>query len=246
MAVSDSIERVEEIIFSLGLTPSDDSIKAARLSIRAALQEFAGLEINEDLTLGETFEEINKKCRPDAIGPIAIVLLRLLATPNVLPENTQKNQIHRRIVSLVEHANPHFLNRFKLQKDQQTYEKIDSLSGIFPFVRNALDGIRSFSTDINAIRADRQSLLKEIGDSSVNEFLQPYDFRRIRKSVESILSRIVELEEGEDTLFPGRVRALSEFLEEEATYSKEFNSFLYRDIYQSFLQKRQKGSAQRR
>ena len=226
------IEREVAIFVS---TPLSEIQKKCRKKVRSYLLKFACLEDDASLTLADTIEVIassgSKKSRRD----IAILAVRLHNVEGFFPSQTSGNNIDAKLVHLVEPEFANFYRRFEISESDQTFEKVKKLNILHDYCIEKLQFLLLPSPKIETITAERQSILKAIGDDTVKSYLALFDFQKIRGSIESVLTQVVELSRASDHLFTNKLKDLSDILLEEKEYCKHSPTFVTQYYYEIFL-----------
>ena len=124
---------VEAIIMEIDSDTPEETLKQARLSIRAILQEHSGVELDKSLTLAETIQEIANNGMNQSLRHISILVLRLTAVPNFFPKQVKGGNADAKIISLIEPKLVDFYKRFDINRQHQTYENLDKIYEIHSF-----------------------------------------------------------------------------------------------------------------
>ncbi|MEZ9569084.1 hypothetical protein AB4242_09380 [Vibrio splendidus] len=228
---------IEKAICSLSFDTTDDTLKVARLEVRGLLQKYADIEEDKSLTLIESIKAISDFGTKKKLRNISLLVLRLSAIPNFFPKQTSGSGVDAKIIALLEPKLPDFYKRFDIDVKSQTYEKLDKLYEVHDFCLSKLNCLTEVPAKIESITAEKQMILKSVGDKILNAYLSPYEFHKIRSSIEVIITQVVDLSKSIDSTFTRRVKELSDLLDDELRFCKEKISFITSDFYRPFLEK---------
>ncbi|RLA40923.1 MAG: hypothetical protein DRR42_25240, partial [Gammaproteobacteria bacterium] len=218
------------------LTSSSPEIqKTKRKKVRSILQSFAGLQLDAGLTLAETLDAIADVGKNENRRDVAILAVRLLNIEGFFPSQTGGNNIDAKLVHLVEPVFGNFYKRFDISTKEQTFEKVEKLRGLYRYCIEKLNCLVNLSARIETISAEKQSILRSVGDDTVKSYLSPFDFQKIRGSIESVLTQVIELSKATEHSFINRLKDLSDILVEEREYCKHSPTFITREYYEPFL-----------
>lgn len=126
--------------------------------------------------------------------------------------------------------------RFGIDVKEQTYEKFEKLYGIHLYCCEKLTCLNQCPPKIETISAEKQIILRAVGDATVKSYLQAYEFTRIRASIEAILTQLVNFSESADALFVRRLKDLSDLLSDELSYCEQYTTFVTNNYYRPFLE----------
>ncbi|HIF9167610.1 TPA: phosphoribosyltransferase-like protein, partial [Photobacterium damselae] len=228
---------IELAISTLNEASSAEELKTARLTVRGILLSYAGLEVDKSLTLIDSIESISNHGTKKNLRNISIFILRLSAIPNFFPKQGNGSNADAKIIKLIEPKLSDFYVRFNIDKKSQTYEKLDTLYEVHSFCTQKLKCLTVVPSKVESIAAERQIILKSVSDKTLNSYLSPYEFQNIRRSIETILTQIVELSRSIDSTFTRRIKDLADLLEDESNYCKNNPSFITSIYYSEFLKK---------
>tara|TARA_R110001583_G_scaffold174078_1_gene328384 strand:+ start:935 stop:4006 length:3072 start_codon:yes stop_codon:yes gene_type:complete len=226
---------IEKAVLDISPMSSDEEFKSARLIVRSVFQEFSEIGSDNRLTLAETFEKISEKGSKSSLRSISIFILRLSSVPGFFPKQVVGSSADAKILSLIEPHLQNFYKRFDIDRKSQTYEKLDKLNEVHRYVCEKLACLNQIPGNIETITAERQLILKSLGDATVKSYLSPYEFSRIRASVEAILTQIVEFSSTTDATFNRRFKELLGLLSDELLYCDSFSTFITKNYYRPFL-----------
>ncbi|PKH04759.1 ATP-binding protein [Moritella sp. Urea-trap-13] len=228
---------IETAVNNLSEKSSDEDLKLARLSVRSTLQHYAGVDEDKSLTLIDSIQLISEAGIKKNRRNISILILRLNSIPNFFPKQVIGSGADAKIINILEPVLGDFYKRFDIDKKFQTFEKLDKLYEVHDFCCEKLKCLSIVPAKIESISAEKQMILKSLGDKTLNSYLSPYEFQNLRGSVEAILTQIVELSRSIDSTFTRRLKELSDLLEDEVRYCNEKSSFITKNYYQIFLEK---------
>lgn len=227
---------IERAVLKIWHTSSGDELKAARLIVRAVFQEFSEIGMDNKLTLAETIEKVSEKGVSSSLRSISIFILRLRSVPEFFPKQVVGNNADAKMLSLIEPRLQNFYKRFDIDSKSQTYEKLDKLNEVHRYVCERLACLNQIPKSIETITAERQIILSSIGDATVKSYLAPYEFTRIRGSIEAILMQVVDFSATMDATFNRRLKELLELLSDELVYCDSFITFIIKDYYRPFVE----------
>src|SRR5690606_4752463 len=113
---------------------------------------------------------------------ISLVVLRLLSVQEFFPKGSENN-FETKIIQLMDKTIADLYKRFDINKSAQTYEKFENLFKIHVYCCDKLRCLNQCSPNMETISAQRQMILRSIGDETVKSYLSPYEFPRIRASI---------------------------------------------------------------
>ena len=212
-----------------------DPRDALRRDVRKILLELSGIPANSNLTLANALEKISQEGTKESRRPIAIFLLRLLALNNFLPRYTSDSTIQRKLIALIEPHLRDFYNTCKIDKADQTFEKLDKLAMIHSQVCEQLAPLKALSSNANTSKSDKQSILRALGDKTLKQYCSPYDLPKLQKQIETILDKSIEISTKHDPNFTVRIEELRNDLAEQLKYCEESRTFFTEDFYKPFL-----------
>src|SRR4030095_11574999 len=121
--------------------------------LRLWLLSRAGLT---DGTIGDALAEFARVPRVD--NQTAIILLRYLAVPDLLPMPNSTNQISRLATEVCERSLPEICAFLKLDKKKQTFEKFTVLSSAFAKICYLIKPLSMPYGDLDALLAARKEI----------------------------------------------------------------------------------------
>ncbi len=230
----DIVLKIESIALQFDrLAP--DEIKFCRTQVRELLLRYVGLENDGSLSLSDTIEKIAKNGERECLRYISLIVLRLLSVPHFFPKGSSENNAETKIIHLMDREIGDLYRRFDINKSAQTYEKFESLFKIHVYCCEKLRCLSQCSPNMETISAQRQMILRSIGDETVKSYLSPYEFPRIRGAIEAILSQAVDFSNTSDSTFTQRLKDLSDLLSEEAEYCDGRMTFVTKNYYRPFV-----------
>jgi hypothetical protein len=226
---------IEIAIIEYELNSHGDSQKQARKTVRRILQEFSGLEANADKNLAQTLEDISKQGKPESLRSISIFLLRLLTVQGFFPASLSSGSTDIWIVIIIEKVFKSIYKEFDIEVKEQTFEKISKLKEVVNHCHEKLSCLVVLSPKIETISETRKAIHSSLADKTLNSFLMPYDFPRIRASIDSILGQVIKLSSTADFTFERKLKDLSDYIQDEISYCKQRQVFLTDKYYRPFL-----------
>lgn len=231
----DAVTKLEEVLMSLSINSGDPEYKKAKVQIREIFQSFGKLENDRNKTLAETITDLKKSGPRGIHRDCAMMMIRALSVQNLLSSKGDSTKIQTHLIQFVEANLPDIYKRFDIDKKSQTYEKIEILETVHRYCCDKLNCLSDTPSKIETIAAERGSILRSIGDSTVKAYLTAYEFNRIRSSIEAILTQVIALSESVDSGFTHKYKDLTDLLQDEISYCRKTNSFLINDYYLPFL-----------
>ncbi len=226
---------VEEIVMEITDDTQEECLKQARLSIRKILQEYSRIEFDNTLTLVETIQEISNNGVNENLRHISILILRLTAVPHFFPKQKEGGNTDAKIISLIEPKLQDFYKRFDISVQDQTYKKLDKLYEIHDFCCNKLQCLLNVAPKIETITAEKQIILKSLGDNTVKSYFSYYDYARIRTSVEAVLTQVLEFSQTTNNTFARRLKSLRDLISDEITYCNANPTIVTKKYFEPFL-----------
>ncbi|CAD6559605.1 hypothetical protein LMG28727_06903 [Paraburkholderia kirstenboschensis] len=234
--VQPSLESVE---YELSLLPQgggpDNDYHNARRSVSRYVVSLFDAESASNMSLPDAIGVALESPVSAAQRTAAIVLLRIAGEPGVLPENSSANQLHRRLVQLVERHAPDLCRRLNFDRNAQTFEKFDAMTKFHSQICESLQVLQSLTPDLSLILTNRQAIIKAVSSDRNAAYLQPFHQQRVKAALSKILSDAEEILSCRDHSFSSRVDALSDFIEAESVWVEACSNFFTVDYYKSGL-----------
>jgi hypothetical protein len=231
----DAITKLERVLLNLSVSSTDSEYKKAKTQIREIFQSFGELEADKSKTLAETIVDLKNSGSKGIHRDCAMMLVRALSVQNLLSSKSDTHKIQTHIIQFVEPNLKDIYKRFDIDKKLQTYEKIETLETVHRYCCDKLNCLSEMPSKIETIAAERNSILRSIGDSAVKSYLSAYEYSRIRASIEAILNQVIELSKSADSGFTNKHKDLLDLLQDEIEYCDGFDNFLLNDYYYPFL-----------
>ena len=153
--------------FSKNRATNGIDIKSVRLEIRKVIFETLQTPENSDHSLVDVIDDIKKHPDSTIRRDLALFFIRLLAVPGLLPENTSENHLNLRLLQLFEFTVPDFFERFKINKQAQTHEKICQLQCIDDELYNNLSLLAIDRMTLADFFSARQELQKRLNNTHI-------------------------------------------------------------------------------
>jgi hypothetical protein len=185
----DDIARLERLILA-----GDTQQSEARLSLRRFLFRLVG-EFESDGSIGDALALLAKGATKNRTA--AVVLLRCLSVPGLIPEPNSGNQISRLLVEVCEGAAPLILSFLKLDKKLQTYEKFEILRSCHVQILNLLKPLSDRYGDLSAVISARKEIMGALNHSIVREYCSAFRLNEVKSIIESVfgsLQRVYQLD----------------------------------------------------
>ena len=228
---------IEYAIFEFELNQHGNSKKNARKEVRRILQQFSRIEVDRNRSLADTLEDISNHGDDKSFHSISIFIVRLLSVQGFFPSSLTSSSTDRWAVAIIENTFDDLYKKFKISKKEQTYLKIEKLVKIVNYCYEKLSCLTILSPKIETISGTRRSILKSLSDNTLESFLSPYDFIRIKASIDSILEQVIKLSDTTDFTFQRKLKELSDLIQEEKLYCQQYKTFLTDKYYEPFLTK---------
>ncbi|MFT5984233.1 MAG: hypothetical protein ACI9RM_002695 [Ulvibacter sp.] len=226
---------IEDIILDLSNTSSDEQLKKARLSVRTILQEYSDVTLDKSLTLAETIQKITNDGANKCLRHVSLLILRLTAVPNFFPKQVNGSNADAKIISLIEPKLVDFYKRFDINKQDQTYIKLNTLYEIHNFCCEKLKCLLNVPAKIETIAAEKQLILRDLGDHTVKSYFSSYDYSRVRASIEAVLTQVLEFSKNSSNNFARRLKDLKDLITEEIAYCIQKPTIVTMHYYKPFL-----------
>jgi hypothetical protein len=238
MFTDDHLKEIELIITAFNQDSSQSNVKSLRKELRDTLLRAGSLSVNTDISIADAIVMISKGASPEDRRKLALVLLRLLgmnSDVSLLPENTSVNHIHRKLATLFDDSIPDIYNRFKIDKNSQTHEKIQILATIHFEMCHKLDSLINAKGTIESIVASREVILKCMSDRGLFSYFQIYGYKEISEKTKAILSLLSEIIDSSAENLSTNLAALNETLLDQLQISTGNSNFIHRNYYNPFL-----------
>lgn len=226
---------IEDVVMDISNDSSEESLKQARLSIRSILQEYSEVTLDNSLTLSETIQKISDNGIDARLRHVSLIILRLSAVPNFFPKQVNGSNTDAKIISLIEAELVDFYKRFEIDKQNQTYIKLDKLYEVHDFCCDKLKCLLNVPAKIETIAAEKQLILRALGDKTVKSYFSYYDYSRVRASVEAVLTQVLEFSKTTSNNFARRLKDLKDLITDELTYCIANPSIVTLRYYKPFL-----------
>jgi hypothetical protein len=230
--------RLDQILyeFSKNRATNGIDIKFVRLDIRKVIFETLQTPENSEHSLVDVIDDIKK--HPDSIirRDLALFFIRLLAVPELLPENTSSNRLNSRLIQLFECTVPDFFERFKIDKKAQTHEQIRQFQSIDDELYYALSLLAVERSNLADFFSVRQELQKRLKNTHVTSYFKLYGYNQIKESVDGLLVQITEIQKcDDDDTLAHELDHLSEAVSLAITDSEKRIGRLVLQLYRPFL-----------
>jgi hypothetical protein len=166
----------------------------------------------------------------------ALLVLRALGRPGIIPPSDSVNQLDRKLVDLAQAGASDFCKAYKVDTKQQGFEKADVLRTIHGDICTKLDILRVPLGTLEAIISTRQAVQKVLNAQIVAAYLQPFDHQRVTIFINALYSDIKDLLDTEDHTFLPKLQALRRTIEEHINWAKSSRTFLTEEYIGPFLE----------
>ncbi len=220
--------RIEELV-------ARREIPETRALLRAWLHSF-----NSHEDSGSLSEELNHIVRSGCRSQeIPTILIRLLAVPDIIPDQNANNQIERLIVEICEKNLNDICNFLGIKPKSQTYEKYIALSNGHRTILRLLDPLTANYGDLHALVAARKSILGILNHSIIRIYCNPYHLQDLKSATEILFTSMKRLEEL-GPLFLQNYQDCSRTIDDTTHVISENHSFLVRDVFAPLLETAQR------
>lgn len=230
-AVTVTEKHDEDMLFQLEILISNNEIPEARKQLRAWLHTFMPRE-----PLGSISEALNYLARSGHnLRDVAVVLIRLLAVPDLLPEENAHNQIERLIVEICEKHVSDVCDFLLLKPKSQTYEKIAVLSNGHHTVIKLLEPLTTNYGDLHALVGARKAILGRLNHGVVRAYCGPYHLKDLKSAIEVLFTSMQRMEELGSS-FLQNYQDCSRTIDDTAKLVAENSTFLAKEVFQPLLE----------
>ncbi|MBY5714721.1 ATP-binding protein [Rhizobium leguminosarum] len=219
----DVLSQIENLI-------ARNEIPDARTQLRAWLHTFNPHEPASSLS-----EELNRIARSGQhLRDVSVVLIRLIAVPNLIPEQNANNQIERLIVEICEKNIGDICSFLSLKPKAQTYEKFAVLSNGHRTVLGLLEPLTANYGDLHALVTARKAVLGILNHSIVRAYCGPYHLQDLKSATEVLFTSMQRMEELGSS-FLQNYQDCSRTIDDTARLIAENNSFLAHEVFLPLL-----------
>ncbi|NEI50506.1 AAA family ATPase [Rhizobium leguminosarum] len=207
-----------------------NEVSEARAQLRAWLHTF-----NPHESPGSLSEELNYIARSGQhLRDVSVVLIRLLAVPNLIPEQNANNQIERLIVDICEKNTGDICSFLSLKPKSQTYEKFAVLSNGHRTVLGLLEPLTANYGDLHALVTARKTVLGVLNHSIVRAYCGPFHLQDLKSATEVLFTSMQRMEELGSS-FLQNYQDCSRTIDDTARLIAENSSFLAQDVFSPLL-----------
>lgn len=194
MARSTSFDELAELERLIRVEPD---LKYARGALRNFLFLRAGAN-TPDGSIADALAELVRNGSPDP--EVAVVLLRCLAVPGLVPQPSSANQLARSAVELCEISVPDIISFLKIDKKSQNYEKFLSLQTAHQKITEILRPFKSSYGDLDALLSARREIAGCLNHSIIRQYGAPFRLADVRNAIEAIFHRLKKVSALETSL----------------------------------------------
>ncbi len=231
-ALHDAIHRIESILHELH-TEGLDLSKARRI-IRDSLQNLAQIAPDSSLSLADTFEAIANGCTGNAKRDMGSVAIRLVSSPDVLPEEG-RNQCRRHIVRLIEEGFADLISDILPDRNAQSHEKLESVKLIHRAACQRLDYLTQPFTSLQELTGRRQTIMRELNHGPTKSYLNAFGFNPVRLSVSSLLSLVDDFTQSQGHDLQESMQRLRESIADNLNQYGDVSTFIVQEYTLPFL-----------
>ena len=205
-------------------------ISEARTQLRSWLHSFNPLEASGSVS--EELGYIARSSRPPR--EVAVMLIRLLAVPGLIPEPNANNQIERLVVEICEKSIDDICSFLAIKPKSQTYEKYTVLSNGHQAILKLLEPLIANYGDLHALVAARKTVLGILNHSIVRAYCGPHHLQDLKSATEVLFTSMQRLEELGPS-FLQNYQECSRTIDDTSRILDENSSFLAREIFGPLL-----------
>jgi len=210
-------------------------VSEARALLRVWLHSFTPHENS-----GSVSEELSYIARSGLQSrEIPVILIRLLAVPELIPEPNANNQIERLIVEICEKNVGDICAFLAIKPKSQTYEKYAVLSNGHRTILNLLEPLTVNYGDLHALVAARKTVLGVLNHSIVRAYCGPHHLQDLKNATEVLFTSMQRMEELGPS-FLQNYQDCSRTIDDTVKILFENNSFLSREVFSPLLNNAQR------
>lgn len=213
---------------------NDALFHPVRKALAGALLTLLGPSPPKGQSLGDLIEAAGRY-RP-AARTAAILVIRALARPGVIPPNDPTNQLDRKIVDLAKFGTPDLCKAYGVKESAQNYQNADILRTVHQDICTKLRFLCSLPRTLESFGSTRQSTLKTMNSTLINTYLQPFEHQRIFSGITAVYNELAQLIDTKDHTYLSKLQAFRRFLEEQTAYARENRTFLTDEFFVLFLE----------
>ncbi|MFV3290868.1 ATP-binding protein [Pseudomonas sp. X4] len=187
---------------------------------------------------GQNLERVLGKIESATIGhrTASIILIRCMAVEGLLPLDEQPNVINRKLLSIIESHVPDLLKFLRLEKQMQTYEKINIIRAFHGNACTNYTPLNQVSGSISEIATQKAILSKALKHKQFQSYLQPFNYVQIKTKLEGLLEGIDGLASCNGSEYKQRLDEIELTLEEAQSIVESCHSFFTTQFAQPFLE----------
>lgn len=225
------ILEIESSLRSLTDETRDDTDICA--AIAKSLCSLAGVSAEEHTSIATTIEAIAKNHTPGSRRNVAIVLIRLAGHPNLELNNYDSCRHH--VVKLIEDSCADLVAPIWRSK-RQNHERIESLEKIHNDTCERLSSLTHSFQTLDQVNNLRETIMRDISHKATGAYLQPFDFKTIRNSVEILLGDIDNITQNQEPDIQDRLTKLVSTITETIAVYRHNPVFVVQDYFIPFLE----------
>lgn len=211
---------------------SSGDVEEARRCLREWLRAHIG-DSNHDKSIGDLLAELSKTSAINKL--VAVVILRCLDVPGLLPESNSRNNLELSIVNLCEGTIPDLVRFMRIDVHEQTYIKFEKISDCHHKIRELLSPMLAPFTDLDAAMNSRKRVLAALNHGIVGSYGSTFNIQQIKAIVEDIYFKLKTVESVGKTLLID-IEACYKSIEDGKDIIIENGSFLAYDFLKPFLE----------
>ncbi len=242
MTISRQVLNFESIwANSSSSTPSHKNQKARCVlleSVRLLLKDSgkSPQSLEEALQIAESTVQSTPR---DELREIAILFIRALAIPGVVPTNEDAPDIDRRLLALIEKGVTDIWDRSIKDKKQMTFLKRREIESVHSALASEVKKITNLPSTPDGFIASRQEVLKVINSKHILSYLSIFGIRPIAINMKSIYDALESLRNSIDHDFWLKLESTRENITEQQQWINDNLTFLTTEYYRPFLESAQ-------
>jgi hypothetical protein len=214
MSLVENLALIDRLIADLGEPPSEFELHNVQDEVCRTIQSMCS---GKSDIVGESLSDKLERATndPHARRDAALLVLRCLGAPGVIPENDDQNQLQRRVVALVEQGAPDLSEFFNLKGKKQTVDKFNVLQSIHRHCWDLLSPLRIFPIAPDIFAAYRQEVFKALNHRMAKAYFNNYGFSETSAAIRSICTALHDLQETRDASFGKKLQTAFELIDRE-------------------------------
>ena len=147
------------------------------------------------------------------------------------------NNSARHIVRIVEEGCADLMNKVVRDPKAQTHEKLAAIKTIHAKACDDLAQLRQPFTNIQALSARRQGMMKALNQGPTKNYLNPFGFSSMSSSVSSLLKLVTDVSQAQGSELQAATQSLLESVAEDLNQYADHPTFIGNEYVVPFLRK---------